>query len=119
MSLDAETIESLCPAVKDLVIWLNGMGYKTVDSGDGSNAEFMEGAMECPMVAIQVEALDLVERSNSLYELLKDHGVPFHPPECCCDNKPDVQGTYKPDDGQAVVLLLNITSDMVDLRSSS
>lgn len=119
MPLDAKTIDNLCPAVKDLVIWLNEMGYETVDSGDGSNVEFMDGAMECPMVAIRVEKSEIVGRSDSLYEMLKDHGVPFHHPDCYCSDKPDVQATYKPDDGQVIILLLNITSDMVDLRSSS
>ena len=108
----------LSPGVRELVVWLNRHGFKTTDSGDGSNhAAGMEGAMPCPMVAITTEPYRLVTDTQLLFRMLREHGVQFDH-ECrgmTCDppeeaNWPAIQASYDPADGSSVILLTNVLS---------
>ena len=58
--------DELCPGIKHVVLWLNSLGYKTTDSGDGSH--YMDG-MDCavpdPMVVIEFE--NEVAQTDGIY----------------------------------------------------
>jgi hypothetical protein len=98
----------ICEGVRELVRWLNDHGFETTDSGDGSHhAAGMEGAMPCPMVAMVVDQPDrkLVDEADRLFALVGDRGI-----HC-----PHIQASYDPCDGSGILLLTNVTSEMLGL----
>ena len=113
MRLPDHIIKGLSPGVRELVVWLNAWGFETVDSGDGSNyAAGMEGAMDCPMVAIVASPDDLVQDAVDLMDLLRDRGVKFGPEE----GQPRIQAIFDPADGSAVIVLTDVLSADVEMR---
>lgn len=117
--MSPEVVKKLSPDIRDLVVWLNAQGFETTDSGDGSNyAAGMECAVPLRMVAIKVDRPgDLAGIAERLYRLLLDHGVDFTSKESDPDGSstPQIQASYDPHDGSAVVLLLNVLSEHVTL----
>ena len=116
--MDAKVVNELAAGVRDLVVWLNRKGFKTTDSGDGSNAAAgMEGAMPCPMVVITVEPYRLITDTQLLFRMLREHGVDFGH-ECrgyTCDppeeaNWPQIQASFDPADGSSIILITNVLS---------
>lgn len=107
----------LSPKVKDLVVWLNRNGFQTCGSGDGSN--YMAGkecALEQPMIAMQVSPLKLAEETMRLYLMLREQGVSFDEPDLPGTDAvvwPYLQASYNPHDGVGLIVLFNVTSDMV------
>ena len=101
--LTKEVVEGLSPGIRGAVLWLNLMGFHTVDSGDGSNyANGMEGAMEIPMIAIKSRHNHLIEESRHLFEVLKKNL-----PSAAMDmpNGVQVEGTYWPRSDTALILI--------------
>ena len=116
--LKQAVIDKLAPGVKELVVWLNAQGFPTCDSGDGSN---FKNDMACgvpfPMVAINSDPRTLIADAGALYDALRARGVPFDleargytcdPPEEA--NWPQIEATYDPADGHAIIMLINVLS---------
>ena len=99
--------DNISPNVRKLVWWLNENGFKTTDSGDGSNYEAgMEGACPFLMVAITVEHLNLVPESDRLCRLLnKCFGITFE----CGSIGPNIEASYNPGDSSACIVLTYVT----------
>jgi hypothetical protein len=113
MRLTQEIIDGLDDGVRDLVVWLNEQGFETTDSGDGSKYGEMEGAMDCPMVAIVTTDDYLVHDADKLLALLENQGVDF--PQDIVEGLPAIQATYNPIDQTGIILLTDILSK--DLKS--
>lgn len=112
MLLSKEVIDGLSPGVRDLVVYLNNeLEYPTTDSGDGSNhAAGMECAPPFPMVAMDVSDRDQVIAAKRLESWLYLEGVRFRPTD---DDGPRIEVNYSPHDDISILLLINVTSDMV------
>ncbi len=112
--IDAETLESISPGVRKLVVWLNDQGFKTTDSGDGTNyKEGMSCALPFPMVAIEcADAYSAIGQATKLHLLVSEMGVCFgegDPPK-------SLDMSWSPVDAASVIVLTNITdADLVDL----
>jgi hypothetical protein len=121
--MDQETIDGLSPGIRELVVWLAGAGFPTVDSGDGSNYEAgMEGAVPYPMVVVLSEPELLVEDARAIKRLLEDRGVSFNAGKHVelYDGEgitwPQIQATYDPHDESAVIVILNVLSKDVEIE---
>lgn len=105
--MDEETVSKLSPGIRRLVVWLNHKGFKTTDSGDGSNhANGMEGAMSVPMAYIKCDPHHIVADSHDLkaelLAILKEGARPM------------IEARYSPMDKQAGILLLGISDISID-----
>lgn len=117
MKLDEGVVTSLSPGVRDLVILLNELGFRTCDSGDGSNyAHGMGCAVPFPMIAIETDRSNLCSEADRLMHVLEERGVSFEPKtqEAGEDSPeaqfPHIDATYSPQDGHAVIVLYNVLS---------
>jgi len=115
--LKQAVIDGLSPGIKELVLWLNEQGFETTDSGDGTNAAAgMECAVEYPMVVMVVDKPGrLVDEAQRLYKALRGRGIQFdHAKRGYTSDDticwPQIQASYDPADGTAVILLSNVTS---------
>lgn len=120
--MDQHIIDGLSPGIKTLVLWLNTNGFQTIDSGDGSNAAAGMGcAIATPMVAILTCNDHMAQEADRLMTMLETRGVDFTaPPQDCADPEhevtwPSIQASYDPGDGNAVIVLLNVTSEDIGL----
>lgn len=97
--------------VRGLVLWLNRIGFRTVDSGDGQNHENgMECAVPFPMVGIILDDPEaILPSTRQVMEALERRGVDFS------DEGVNVEGSYSPADNTTVVLLTGVTSEMAGL----
>jgi len=121
-TLSDEETAKLSPGVRDLVVWLNEQGFVTCDSGDGSNYEMGMGcAVPEPMIVIEVNMFHIAGTANQLHHLLNQHGVDFTPKyfddsgDKRAHDWPTIHASYDPEDRHAVIILLNVTSGMVDM----
>ena len=64
--LTPEIIAGLDDGIREMVVGLDAAGYVTTDSGDGSKAEWMEGALPFPMVAVRVLPEMIVQQTDTL-----------------------------------------------------
>ncbi len=113
--LTEEDYADIDPGIREVVRFLRGHGFDTVDSGDGKT-KFPDGpeggAMGCavPManVAIEVEPENLVKEADRLRDLLESVGVPVGAlsggPED--DALVEIQAGYDPADGSSIVVLM-------------
>ena len=66
----------------------------------------------------------MIATADDLHRTLKLHGVDFTQPDEQWDDDgvpmectwPEIQASYNPEDGSAIVVLFNVTSDMVTMR---
>lgn len=87
---------SLDDGIRATVQGLREAGFNTTDSGDGSKAGFMEGAMDRPMVAVLAQSrATICDDADALLGWLSEHE-----PERLWD----VSATYAPRDGVAVIV---------------
>ena len=101
--LTKEVVDGLSPGIRSAVLWLNLMGFHTVDSGDGSNyANGMEGAMEIPMIAIRSRHNHLIDESKHLSDVLRKN---LPPAAMDMPNGVQVEGTYWPESGASIILI--------------
>lgn len=85
----------LDPGIRETVKWLNSIGFRTTDSGDGVSKSDMECAMCIPNVAIETTKSSLIDDTDYLDFLLL--GSDTH----------QIQASYDPRDGTAIILLLD------------
>lgn len=87
------------PKVKPLVDFLNSIGFKTTDSGDGvTNVEAgMECALDFPHVVVLTNSRDLTQDADLIFYKIKqqDFGL----------SELFVQGNYSPNDGIATIIV--------------
>ena len=94
MSIEAEMVASLDDGIRDRVVALRSAGFKTTDSGDGSKAEWMEGAMPFPNVAATCAPGDLLAEADRMVAVL------------AAFPGATVEATYLPESGHAILLAL-------------
>lgn len=87
--------DDLDPGIRETVRWLADLGFRPTDSGDGSKAGWMEGAMEWPHVAMTVERDALQAEADRLLAACVDRGLA----DC------HIEATYWPGSGHAALLL--------------
>ena len=100
-----EAVEDLNPGIAETVTWLNSLGYETTDSGDGGTHSY--GCdRDGPYVVIRVAAIDLVPRTNSVYNAILTH--------LCAEDAPhwlNIEGVYQPSLGNMALIDINGISD--------
>lgn len=87
----------ICSGIVGMVRYLNRLGFKTTDSGDGSHFQTgMEGASEVPMVSIRLHNKDdLVREADSLARrLVLDGATDF-----------EVEASYSTHDEIALIIV--------------
>lgn len=94
-------IDEIQPTMRRLVTWLQGMGFKTCDSGDGVlNVEAgMEGALDYPHVFMTVDPAKMLEEAHRLHRACATAGL----------WDADIEVCYKPSDGLAILMLTEVT----------
>ena len=105
--LEQRIVSELDPGIRALVVWLNEMGYRTCDSGDGGKYGKMEGAMPFPNVAMTSTPARMIEDAQLLRTLLIQRGVAFGGRG---DSSPQIQANYDPQDMVAAIMLFNVLS---------
>ena len=100
-----EVLDDLNPGIAETVTWLNSLGYETTDSGDGQTHGY--GCdREGPYVVIKVAAIDLVPRTNAVYNAILTH--------LCSEDAPhwlNIEGVYQPCLGNMALIDINGISD--------
>lgn len=87
--------------IRETVLLLRREGFATTDSGDGSKAAWMEGALGWPHVAIRLAVdADLVAEANRCVSVLEAAGYRIDP----LDGR-TVTASYCPSDGLRVLLV--------------
>lgn len=100
--------EDLDPGIRRVVFFLRSAGFTTTDSGDGeSKADAIaEGdALDYPHVAIVTRSHCLLAESDRVLAAFKSIGIDVGPAQ--------VQGTYDPTDGSAVILVTGIDDEQM------
>lgn len=110
-NIDASKLDE---GIRRLVVMLRDYGFNTTDSGDGSKADEMEGAVPFTMVAMRVENPEhLTMHARRLMRILNfGHDIKFGQGE----NDPRIEATYTPSDNIAVIVLANVTDKMLKLE---
>jgi hypothetical protein len=119
--MDEINYDELDPGVRNLVRWLRHPDhcFYTTDSGDGVS-KFKDdpdyAALPYPHVVIVVDDhSELCREADRLRQLLWiDHGIeakPMGPEDDFCE--PNIQATYDPTDGTAVIILVNVDDSML------
>ncbi len=104
----------LNPGIVKTVEWLNGLGFKTVDSGDGVTHDF-ECDRSYPYVVVSVEdPRELIQKTQELYKLLVEKGVHIEPqgPEVL-PGKVNLQADYDPATASAMVQIMGISDELL------
>lgn len=114
--MDSETIgfspEELDEGVRDLVVWLDVLGFVTSDSGDGSKADVMDCAVPFPMISIRVEKGDNpMVKVEYLSALLRSRGVDFS------REGVKVELSYDPYDQIGMLIITGVLSVDVDMTN--
>lgn len=88
--------DELDPGIRETVRWMRELGFETIDSGDGSKAGWMEGALDFPHVVARVRPRDMIDESHRLLAWcsVKESR-----------HKVQVEATYDPADCSAILLL--------------
>lgn len=96
-------IDEIQPTMKMTVAWLRGLGFITIDSGDGVlNVEAgMEGAMDFPHVFMRVDPSKMVEQAKTLLEACQNLKI----------EEAQIEVSYSPSDGLAVLSLIGVTDE--------
>lgn len=117
--MDSFDYSALDSGIRDTVKWLHRQGFETTDSGDGSKAEWMEGALDIPHVAIRPGVKNMENTASSeahlaqmtadlLEDRLWDIGVRI--------GSGDIQVSYDPYDGSWVIMLYATIPDKSEKR---
>lgn len=106
--------DEIDPGIRGLVRKLREKGFETVDSGDGvSKLGEMEDALPFPHVAMLSTPGELVSEADRLMVCLAEWGVSFEPALPLTD--PQVEASYSPVDGHAVLMITNVDDKMLGL----
>lgn len=93
----------LDPGIRKLVRLLNDLGFETTDSGDGVSkvgAIARGHALDYPHVFIAATASTMKRRADMLMRRLRKEGIQVSPGQ--------IQASYDPADGSAVIALMGI-----------
>lgn len=92
--------DELDPGIRETVRMCWEAGFHTVDSGDGSKADTIEGALAVPHVVMRCPPEILLRESRRLHALAVERGTASAIP-----NAPLVEATYSPDDDVGLLTL--------------
>lgn len=98
--LPPEAVTALDPRVREVVVKLRAAGFETTDSGDGSKAETMEGALPMPHVFVRCpDPAALQSECARLVAALRRWGVEVVATDDprAAQGFPTVQATYDPE----------------------
>lgn len=99
-------LRQLNPGIRATVAVLRANGFDTCDSGDGTTHEH-ECDLDQPYVHMVVAKSRLIEESDRLVRVLKEHGVKLDPMNE--DNSaPTVQSSYDPVAKAATISVFNV-----------
>jgi hypothetical protein len=104
--MDELNYESLDPNIREVVRWLRGLGFQTIDSGDGSKAPAMECALPFPNVMMAADPSRIAAEAHRLLENIR--ALTTLP-----DSAFTLEATYSPIDGHAVIALFGIGDDVL------
>jgi hypothetical protein len=79
---------SLDDGIRETVRFLRQHGFDTCDSGDGSKASWMEGALDFPHVVIATRRRDMAGTADRLLRILRAHGVDVEHGHICASYDP-------------------------------
>jgi len=105
--------EDLCPGIRRTVAWLQELGFQTTDSGDGISNEGMECAIPFPNVAMVCQPDRLATEADRLFVLLAGRGVMVEPCSPEEPGPPQIQASYDPANGVAVLVLTNVDDKLL------
>lgn len=88
----AKMYEDLDPGIREVVRTLRDAGFCTTDSGDGSKASWMEGALEFPHVACMTSRTHMFSEADYALKLMPGWAV---------------EATYSPNDGVCTLLMMD------------
>jgi hypothetical protein len=107
-----EDINGLDAGIRKTVLWLNSLGFKTCDSGDGSKAETMECARDYPHVVVQLDDPEaLVHDTHVIVEELSKLGLEVLP--ISMEDDLCMQASYDPATGSAFIDIMHISDVML------
>lgn len=121
--VDDLNYDDLDPNIRETVRWLRGMNFDTCDSGDGVSKGLPPENCECdylpfPHVVIRVTKQQLALDADTLARLLEaHHGIKLEPQTDEGGDEPNLQASYDPADGTAVLVLVNVHDAMLRLRN--
>lgn len=106
----------LDPGIRNVVEWLQGLGFHTTDSGDGkTKIGIDEDAIDIPHVFMTVKPSDLVGHAGHLMAYLRAIGIEVTPMGLD-EKRPTIEATYDPADGTAVIALYGVDDEMLTKR---
>lgn len=94
------------PGIRNVVEWLQGLGFETVDSGDGETHDFECDRPE-PYVVIQTLPHRLVDDARRLRACLQARGIELEP-QGPTPGVPVAQANYCPVSGTAFIDLTGV-----------
>lgn len=99
--------DALDPGIRETVRRLNGMCFKTTDSGDGVS-KLADGAevLDVPHVFMRVPADQLVSEADRLRNELEAAGICVEP---VGHSSIYIQANYDPSDGSAMIMLFGVS----------
>ncbi len=92
-------IPNIQPAMQEIVDFINEVGYKTTDSGDGftNAANGMEGTIDVPHVVVKSTKESMISDADSLSVILGER--------CCNWKNFTIEATYFPFEEVAMILI--------------
>lgn len=106
----------LDPGIRNVVEWLQGLGFNTTDSGDGkTKIGIDEDALDLPHVFMTVDPDDLVPQARLLIAYLRGIGIEVKP-NGMDEKQPTIEATYDPADGSAIIGLFGVDDEMLARR---
>lgn len=122
--------DDIDPGIREVVIALNGSGFRTSDSGDGVSKKGtpLEGCMmETPNVVMTTPAHHLVAEADRLRCVLESWGVRVGPTKAQVEELAgpqsgdaseyghgvSIQGSYDPGDQSAIIMLLGLDDKLL------
>jgi len=106
----------LNPGIRKTVEWLNAHGFVSCDSGDGKTHDFgCDRTYPYVVVKLPPFAIDsLVGEADRLKRLVEDQiGFPIEPLGPDPGAKPEIQASYDPASGSALIDLMGVTDAML------
>ena len=94
-------VEEIQPTMRETVVWLNEIGFRTTDSGDGVGNAGMGCEIPRAHVFIQLDdGASLVEESHRLMRRAQGRWPGI---------RVSIEGSYSPTDGLGVLMLWDVT----------
>lgn len=108
--LSEEAVQGLDSAIRSVVLSLRAHGFNTTDSGDGSKAGTMEGALDIPHVFATTGPDAMIREADRLLYWLIGHGSDEGV------RAARVEATYLPQDAVAMLALFHVTGSSIVVR---